>query len=71
MPKRNVRVISWLGSLPAIGICTHCAKNFRVPLGAMTRITDAVENLQQQFNTHKCEHKDARLKSFTKTDRVN
>jgi len=35
------------------------------------QITEAVENLQQQFNTHKCEHKDARLKGFTKTDRVN
>jgi hypothetical protein len=71
MPKRNVRVISWLGSLPAIGVCTHCAKNFNVPSSAMTSITEAVENLQQQFNLHKCEHKDAKLNAFPKTNRVN
>jgi len=55
MYKRNLRVIKWLGTVPAIGICTYCATNFQVPLESLKRTSDAQESLRKQFEEHKCE----------------
>jgi len=55
MPKRNLRVLKWLGTTPAIAVCTYCNREFRVPLADLKRVADAQENLRQQFNQHLCE----------------
>jgi hypothetical protein len=52
--KRNLRVTKWLGTVPAVGICTSCNREFKVPLTAMKRVSDAQENLRIQFTGHKC-----------------
>jgi hypothetical protein len=59
MPKRNLRVVKWVGAVPAIGICTSCNREFKVPLSSMTRVADAQESLRLQFTEHKCIREDA------------
>jgi hypothetical protein len=41
---------------PAVAVCTGCAKEFKVPLTALSRTKDAQEHLQKQFDEHKCAH---------------
>jgi hypothetical protein len=53
--KRNLRVAIWIGQVPAIGVCTFCNREFKVPLTAMNRVADAQESLRLQFTEHKCE----------------
>jgi hypothetical protein len=38
MPKRNLRVLKWLGTVPAVGVCTLCNREFKVPMDAMKRV---------------------------------
>jgi hypothetical protein len=54
MPKRNLRVLKWLGTVPAIAICTECDREFRVPLTDLKRVVDAQESLRLQFAEHQC-----------------
>ena len=54
MPKRSLRVLKWLGTTPAIAICTLCNREFKVPLASTKRVTDAQENLKLQFAEHEC-----------------
>jgi len=54
MPKRNLRVLKWLGTTPAVAICTSCNREFKVPLEVLKRVGGAVENLKLQFAQHKC-----------------
>ena len=54
MPKRNLRVLKWLGTVPAVAICTRCNREFRVSLTDLKRVTDAQENLRLQFAEHQC-----------------
>jgi hypothetical protein len=54
MPKRNLRVLKWLGTTPAVAVCTFCNQEFKVPLAALKRVSDAQESLQRQFDQHKC-----------------
>jgi hypothetical protein len=58
-PKRNLRVVKWIGTIPAIGVCTHCSCQFKVPLESMKRVADAQWNLDLQFKEHKCRREDA------------
>jgi hypothetical protein len=58
MRKRNLRVIKWLGTVPAIGVCTLCNRQFTVPMTAITRLADAQEALRLQFARHKCEREE-------------
>jgi hypothetical protein len=53
--KRNLRVTKWLGSTPAVAVCTLCSREFKAPMSALSRTTDAQANLQQQFDRHKCQ----------------
>jgi hypothetical protein len=59
VPKRNLRVVKWLGQVPAIGVCTVCNRQFKVPMTAMKRVADAQESLRLQFTEHKCKGDDA------------
>jgi hypothetical protein len=54
MPKRNLRVLKWLGTTPAIAVCTECNREFRVPIEVLKRVGGAAENLKLQFARHQC-----------------
>jgi len=53
MPKRSLRVVKWLGTVPA-GVCTFCERLFTVPLTALRKVGDAQKSLRVQFDAHKC-----------------
>lgn len=54
MEKRRLRVLKWIGTVPAVGTCTICNREFKVPMTAMKRVADAQENLRVQFAEHRC-----------------
>ena len=54
MPKRNLRVLKWLGTTPAVAVCTACNREFKVPLEVLKRVGGAAENLKLQFARHQC-----------------
>ncbi|MGA6982355.1 MAG: hypothetical protein WCC95_03065 [Candidatus Sulfotelmatobacter sp.] len=54
MPKRNLRVTKWIGTTPAIAVCTACNREFGVPLTALKRLANAQDNLRMQFAEHDC-----------------
>jgi hypothetical protein len=58
MPKRNLRVVKMAWDGPAIGVCTDCNRQFKVPMTAMRRVADAQESLRLQFFGHKCQRLD-------------
>jgi hypothetical protein len=54
MEKRRLRVLKWLGTVPAVGVCTLCNSEFTVPVTAIKRVVDAQESLKLQFDQHQC-----------------
>jgi len=54
---RRLRVVEWISIVPAIAVCTTCAKRFTVPVAALSRAM-AQANLQYQFDQHKCKSTD-------------
>ncbi len=54
MPKRNLRVMKWLGTTPAIAVCTACNREFKIPLEVLRRVGGAVEHLKLEFARHQC-----------------
>ena len=52
MSKRNLRVVKWLGQVPAIGACTSCDRQWKVPMAALKYLEDARESLRVQFAEH-------------------
>jgi hypothetical protein len=54
MGKRRLRVLKWLGTVPAVGVCTLCNREFTVPVTAIKRLADAQESLKLQFDQHQC-----------------
>jgi S-adenosylmethionine-dependent methyltransferase len=59
MEKRNLRVVKWLGTTPAVAVCTACSRQFDVPLPSLRRVAEAQESLRLQFAEHKCKRQDA------------
>jgi hypothetical protein len=59
MIQRRLRVVKWLSTTPAVGVCTHCSWEFMVPISALKRIADAQVSLQEQFDRHICEPLDS------------
>src|SRR5437868_7861363 len=55
MPKRAVRIVKHLGTVPCVAACTACGKQFTVSLSTLKRVKDAQADLQQQFDRHRCE----------------
>lgn len=45
-------------TVPAIGVCTFCNREFKVPMTAMKRVADAQESLRVHFGEHKCKRED-------------
>jgi hypothetical protein len=60
MPKRNLRVLKWLGTTPAIAVCTACNHEFRVSVEVLKRVGGAVEELKLQFAQHQCKQDESR-----------
>ena len=58
MEQRRLRVLKWLGIVPAVGVCTLCNREFKVPMTAMKRVADAQESLRVQFAEHTCKCED-------------
>jgi hypothetical protein len=54
MPKPHLRVLKWIGTVPAIGVCSACGREFTVPLTAIKRVADAQQNLTLQYVGHDC-----------------
>lgn len=59
MAKRNLRVVKWLGTTPAVGVCTACSRTFNAMTASLKRTADAQESLRKQFAEHKCESLDS------------
>jgi hypothetical protein len=59
MIQRRLRVAKWLSTTPALGVCTNCGREFKVPMSALRRTADAQASLQEQFDRHKCEPEDS------------
>jgi hypothetical protein len=59
MIQRRLRVVKWLSTTPALGVCTLCSREFKVPMSALKRTADAQASLQEQFERHKCEPEDS------------
>jgi hypothetical protein len=57
MAKRNLRVVKWLGAVPAVAVCTYCNREFNVAMTTLKRVADAQESLRKQFTEHKCAEK--------------
>jgi hypothetical protein len=53
--KGRLRVIKWIGTVPAVAVCTKCERDFGVPTTMLKRTLDAQANLKMQFDRHKCE----------------
>jgi hypothetical protein len=58
MAKRNLRVTKWIGTVPAVAVCTSCNLEFKVPVGAMKRVADAQQTLKNAFAEHECQSGD-------------
>ena len=52
--KGRLRVTKWIGTVPAVAVCTKCQRDFRVPITMLKRTLDAQANLEMQFDRHKC-----------------
>jgi hypothetical protein len=55
MPKRNLRIVKRIRTVPVLGICEYCNAQFS---GDPSR-GNAQSAIQEQFNTHKCKPIDA------------
>jgi hypothetical protein len=59
MMQRRIRVVKWLDTTPALGVCTLCSREFKVPMNALKRTADAQASLQEQFDRHNCQSPDS------------
>jgi hypothetical protein len=56
--KVNLRVTKWLGTVPAVGVCSNCERTFKVPLASLKSTSAAQESLRKQFVEHRCGRRD-------------
>lgn len=59
MEKRNLKVTKWIGTVPAVAVCTSCNREFKVPVTVLKSLMDAQESLRRQFAEHKCKGDEA------------
>jgi len=62
VPKRNLRVTKWIGTVPAECVCTACGRLFQTSMTDLKRILDAQATLKAQFDEHECDLNAARAK---------
>jgi hypothetical protein len=53
--KGRLRVTKWIGTVPAVAVCTKCQRDFRVPMTILKRTPVAQENLKMLLDRHKSE----------------
>jgi len=53
--KGQLRVTKWIGTVPAVAVCTKCQRDFRVPITMLKRTLDGQANLKMQFDRHRCQ----------------
>lgn len=56
--KRNLKVLQWIGTVPAIGVCSGCDRQFTVPVTSLKKVADAQQSLTVQFTQHDCKGED-------------
>jgi hypothetical protein len=54
MAKRAIRIVKHYSAVPSIAVCTYCSHQFTIPSTALLGVMDATDNLQEQFEAHKC-----------------
>ena len=54
MHMLDLRVGKWVGSVPLMGECISCGRQFHAAVTAV-EVEDALENIRQQFVRHECE----------------
>jgi hypothetical protein len=59
MPKREMQIVKYFGSIPYEAVCAHCSKQFKVAPDPTLTDTEAGAKLQAEFAVHKCERLDA------------
>jgi hypothetical protein len=59
MIQRRLRLVKWLSMTPAVGVCTLCSWESKVPMSALRTSAEAQASLQEQFDRHKCEPADS------------
>jgi hypothetical protein len=52
--KPTLRVTKWMRTVPVFAQCTHCGREFKVPMTALHSEVQARESLKLQFSRHKC-----------------
>lgn len=52
--KRTLRVLKWIGTTPAVAICSACEEQFTAPVTALKSVANAQESLTRQFTQHTC-----------------
>jgi hypothetical protein len=54
MPKRILRVVKWIGTTPAVGMCAACERQFTLPVAALKNVVEARSKMQALFDEHEC-----------------
>ena len=54
MRMLDLRVSKWLGTVPLVGECISCGRQFHAAVTG-DKVEDALENIRQQFVRHECE----------------
>jgi hypothetical protein len=59
MPRRAVRIVKHIGSVPYIAICTYCSQQFVASTSVLCSVKEATKDVQRQFDAHKCKPVDS------------
>jgi hypothetical protein len=54
MPKRILRVVKWIGTTPAVGMCAACECQFTLPVASLKNVVEARAKMQALFDVHQC-----------------
>ena len=58
MPKREMRIVKYIGPAPYLAVCTYCSQQFKVPTDVTLTATEAAATLQVEFSRHECKRLD-------------
>jgi hypothetical protein len=59
MPKREMRIVKYIGPAPYLAVCTYCNQQFKVPPDITLTAVEAEATLHAEFDQHKCKRLDA------------
>ena len=58
MPKREMRIVKYIGPAPYLAVCTYCIQQFKVPPDVTLTAMEAETELQAEFSHHVCKRLD-------------